>query len=447
MFRTINFRPALLWFSISFCMVFALGTIAFATTLSPVLQEKFESLHYRLAAMLPPPPHTEFVPTPLPTRSTARAFDPTPPQSEFVGPVLDPTWGFVGPVLQPTTTPKPTDTPTVTVTARPTLSSSRSSTSTLAVGMKPALAAVQLTGVTHDYQRWNNCGPTTLEMNLSFFGRHDTQAQIASVLKPDPDDKNVSPDELAAYAQSDGLNSIVRINGTVDRIKLLVSNGLPIIVETGFDPPQAHEGWMGHYRLITGYDDKSFITQDSYDGPNVAVEFAALEAFWRDFNRTYVVLYTKGQAPLVRAIIGADMDNAAMYSASAALARKELASNPNDPFAEFNLGSSLVGEGNYQDAAAAYDKARVLGLPWRMLWYQFGPYEAYLNVGRYDELVALADATLRPAPDLEESHYYKGLALEKLGQAVQARAEFALALQYNKNYREAEREMALLAQQ
>jgi uncharacterized protein YvpB len=447
MLRSINFRPALLWFSISFTFVLALGAIGVAYSLSPVLQQKFESVHYRLLEMVPPPPHTEFVPTPLPTRSVAQSLGPTPLPSQLVGPVLDPTWQFVGPVLDHTPTAKPTQVPTQTATTQATPAPTRKPTLTPDVPVRPILTAVQLTGVTNDYQRWNNCGPTTLEMNLSFFGRNDTQAQIASVLKPDPDDNNVSPDEMAGYAQIDGLDSIYRINGTLDRIKLFLSNGLPVIVETGFDPPQAHEGWMGHYRLITGYNDKTFITQDSYDGPNVAVEFGALDDLWRDFNRTYIVLYNKGQAPLVRAIVGDDLDDSAMYTEAVAQARHELASNPNDAFAEFNLGSSLVGLGKYNEAAAAYDTARVLGLPWRMLWYQFGPYEAYLQVGRYYELIALADATLKPASDLEESHYYKGLALEKLGQAAEARVEFSLALQYNKNYTQAQLELALLTKQ
>jgi uncharacterized protein YvpB len=422
MFGSINFRPVLLWFSISFTCVFALGVIAFASTSSPLLEQKIESIHYRLLEMLPQPAHTEFVPTPLPTPFVAQLHDPTP-------------------------TAEATDAPTETATAQPTTSPTSASTRTPTVLVKPVLPAVQLTGVTHDYQRWNNCGPTTLEMYLSFFGKHDTQAQIASALKPDPEDKNVRPDEMAAYGRSDGFNSSVRVNGTLDRIKLFLSNGLPLIVETGFDPPQAHEGWMGHYRLVTGYDDKSFITQDSYDGPNVAVEFAALDADWRDFNRTYILLYRKGQAPLVRAILGADLDDSKMYTAAVAQARRELAASPNDAFAAFNLGSSLLGLKSYEEAATAYDRARLLGLPWRMLWYQFGPYEAYLQVGRYEEVVALADATLKPASDLEESHYYKGLALEKLGQMIQARAEFSLALQYNKNYRDAQLEMAQLAQQ
>lgn len=69
-----------------------------------------------------------------------------------------------------------------------------------------------------------------------------------------------------------------------------------------------------------------------------------------------------------------------------------------------------------------------------MLWYQFGPYEAYYRVGRYEEVIALADATLKPTSDLEESYYYKGLALEKLGRSDEARAALEMALRYNSNY-------------
>lgn len=428
MFRSINVRPFLLWLAISFSCVLVLGGVALVLTFSLFFEQKLESLRYRVLEMVPPPPHTEFVATPLPTPVIAQVIAPTP-------------------------TARPTNTPTRTAAAEPAASAQPiatqppASTPTPTLAIKPILAAVQLTGITHDYQRWNNCGPTTLEMYLSFFGKKDTQVQIATVLKPDPDDKNVSPDEIAAYARNDGLVSLVRFNGSLDRIKLLLSNSIPVMVETGFDPPRAHQGWMGHYRLVSGYNDKSFITQDSYDGPNVAVDFGSLDSDWRQFNRTYVLIYNKGQAPIVAAILGDDMNDSKMYANAAAQARFEMASNSKDPFAPFNLGSSLVGLGDYQDAAAAFDQARQLGLPWRMLWYQFGPYQAYLNVGRYAEVVGLANATLKPVPDLEESHYYKGMALEKLGQFTQARTEFGLAVHYNKNYAEAQSQLAQLAQQ
>jgi tetratricopeptide (TPR) repeat protein len=63
---------------------------------------------------------------------------------------------------------------------------------------------------------------------------------------------------------------------------------------------------------------------------------------------------------------------------------------------------------------------------------------AYLNTQRDDEIITLADATLRIVDDLEESHYYKGLALRALGRGKEARQEFETALHYNKNDLEAQ---------
>jgi len=77
--------------------------------------------------------------------------------------------------------------------------------------------------------------------------------------------------------------------------------------------------------------------------------------------------------------------------------------------------------------------ARTLGLPSRFLWYQFSPYEAYLQVGRYEDVITLADAVLAKKSS-EEAFYYKGLALEGLGETEKARVQIALAVRYNRNY-------------
>jgi tetratricopeptide (TPR) repeat protein len=277
-------------------------------------------------------------------------------------------------------------------------------------------------------------------VNLSYFGRADTQAEIAAFTKPNPDDRNVSPDELAAYGQSVGMRVTIRENGTLDRLKLLLSNGLPVIVETALE--KQPQGWMGHYRLLTGYDSKQFNTMDSYDGPNVKIGFDALDSAWRAFNRLYIVVYPEAQATRVRAILGDTLDDREMYTQAVERARAEIQANPKDAFAQFNLGTSLVGLERYAEAAAAFDRARTLGLPWRMLWYQFGPFEAYLKLGRHSDMVSLADSLLRVTDDLEEVHYYKGLALRAQGQAADARREFQTALRYNKNYADAQRALA-----
>jgi tetratricopeptide (TPR) repeat protein len=301
-------------------------------------------------------------------------------------------------------------------------------------GPKPAAPAALLTGFRHEYQEWNNCGPATLAMALSSLGRWETQFDLAPILKGNPDDKNVDLEDMATYARGLGLGAVTRVNGNLDRLKLLLSNGFPVVAETWFTP-HPNDG-MGHYRLVVGYDDAEgvVITYDSYNGPDVPVTYEDFDADWRVFNRAYLVIYPQAQGDLIAAIIGEDLDDQVMYARALARAEAEVADDPQDAFAWFNSGSALVGLRRFEEAAAAYDRARELGLPWRMLWYQFGPYEAYYATGRYEDLLALTEATLRTAENLEEAHYYRGLALRALGRPDEAHQAFATALKFNPHF-------------
>jgi len=71
------------------------------------------------------------------------------------------------------------------------------------------------------------------------------------------------------------------------------------------------------------------------------------------------------------------------------IAQAETQANPKDAYAWFNLGSNLVYFEKYTEAAHAYDSARQIGLPQRMLRYQFGPFIAYFHAARYDDLLAV----------------------------------------------------------
>ena len=72
--------------------------------------------------------------------------------------------------------------------------------------------------------------------------------------------------------------------------------------------------------------------------------------------------------------------------------------SPKDPFAWFNLGTDYVALGDFEAAAQGLRHGRGGSkLPWRMLWYQFGPFQAYYEVGRHEEVIALADATIKTA--------------------------------------------------
>jgi tetratricopeptide (TPR) repeat protein len=290
-------------------------------------------------------------------------------------------------------------------------------------------------------------------MYLSYFGSTLDQAKLAAVLKPNWDDKNVNPEEMAAFARSQGLYALVRVNGDFDRLRLLLSNGVPVMIETWLEP-RPGDG-MGHYRLLTGYDDASqqWITFDSYVSTGVdpkqpyrgiRLSYSELDRLWAVFNRTYILLYNDDLASVVLSILGEDADDKTMWQRALLRAQAEVQQRPKDPFAWFNLGTDLIALGQFEQAAAAYDRARVIGLPWRMLWYQVGPFRAYYETGRYTELLALADATIATGGNIEETYYWRGLGLAAQGDVSGARQAWQRAVELNPNYAEAAAALAAI---
>ena len=108
----------------------------------------------------------------------------------------------------------------------------------------------------------------------------------------------------------------------------------------------------------------------------------------------------------------------------------------------FNLGTIYNALGQFDEAALAFDKAREIGLPWRMLWYQFGPYEAYYETGRYEDVIVLADVTMGDRPYFEESFYFKGLAQIALGQVEEGRQNLERYVAFNPNFQPAVQALA-----
>jgi len=296
----------------------------------------------------------------------------------------------------------------------------------------------QLLGIRHDYQRWNNCAPTTTRMALSYFGIDIPQATIASVLKPDPQDVNVSPEEMAAYLQGKGLRAKVRINGDIETLMHLLSNNIPVIVEQWIE----EKGGMGHYRLVSAYDrPRQFLVfQDSYFGPNYRRSFADFDRAWKVFNRLYIPVYTPEQEPLVKAILGPEFDDTLMlrHAFEKSLARTQADLEDPDAYAWYALGDAHLAHGDARAAVEAYAKAMAMGLPWRFFWYQFGPFEALLQIEDYQRVLALTGPVLEKMPNIEELHFYRGEAYRGLGDNERARQEYDLALKYHPGYIQAE---------
>lgn len=310
-----------------------------------------------------------------------------------------------------------------------------------------------LSGARHEYQRYNNCGPVTLGMALSYWGGSLTQYQIAPVLKPNKNDKNVSPEEMVAFARKQGFGVHAGVAGDLGLLKRLLAGGFPVIIETWFVTPD--HGGMGHYRLLVGYDDSLgyFNAFDSYYGPKVTLRYGEMDALWQVFNRTYLVVYPPSRKAQLATLLGSRMNGQTELRMALELARRETQASPHNAFAWFNLGSTLLQLGNAEEAARAYDRSRQIApsrtldprrpanavgnWPWRMLWYQFGPYEAYFKTGRYREVIVLANDVLGRIDDHEESYYWRGLARKAHGNLEAARADFLAALHYKPSYREA----------
>ncbi len=339
--------------------------------------------------------------------------------------------------------------PTRTAMPVPTVAPTPTPTPVPIPAFLPATSAVALSGLRHEWQTWNNCGPATLAMNMGYFGLPADQAAVGATLRRNADDKNVGPDELAAYARSQGLTASVHVNGSGDLLRTLISNGIPVLIETWYEEEDG-DG-LGHYRLLTGYSDAGgyWVAYDTYDARDpvpssdgyrgVRLAYGDLDPLWRVFNRTYLLIYPREQANLVMAILahvqGESVDDTeGMWRNAHRQVLAEVALQPDDPFGWFNLGSTLLALGDAVEAANAFDRALALGLPWRMLWYQFGPFDAYWQVARYQTVIDLAEATIASGAENEELHDRRGMALAGLGRAEEARRAWELALRLNPNY-------------
>jgi tetratricopeptide (TPR) repeat protein len=397
----------------------------------------------RLAAALPgrvrhyiPETLAEFGVTPLPTSLPAPAgAAPEALQLALATPTL---------AVSTTPSPPPATVDSVAPTANPTAVTPLPA-ATQPPGAPEMPPYSRIDGLPIIPQKFNNCGPTNLTIVLNHYGLDVDQFDVAAVARPNYEDRNVSPAELVSYVREQtGLTADPYVGGDIDLLRRLIAAGFPVIIEKGLEPDAA-TGWMGHYLTVYGYDDitSHLLARDTYLGPwrgDGMATYRDTERYWAQFNRTFIVVYPPERAADLAEVLGPRFaDPPTMWTAAADEARASVALSPGDPFAWFNLGTSLtelarLGETSlFAAAAAAYDQARLLGLPPRMLWYQFGPYEAYLAEGRHADVLALAEATLgnQGGRNVEETYYYQGLALGAAGDEAGARQAFERAANLN----------------
>jgi len=314
---------------------------------------------------------------------------------------------------------------------------------------------VLLEGFTYATQHgfWNFCAPANLYMNLSYWGWEGDIVEMGKELKPYEKDKNVMAYEMADYVNAQTpYKATLRHGGTPEILKTLVANGFPALVEIGTFRIRDIDGnysWMGHYNVVSGYDDEKqvFIVQDSYfePGVNYEIPYETIIKEWRSFNFVFIVIYTPEKEELLNPLLGEYLDDNSANAIALSIANEEIEdlTGVDQFFAWFNKGTSLIRIFDYFGAADAYDQAFFQyaeidkkNRPWRMMWYQTGPYFAYYYTNRYLDVIELATNTIDTAsqPYLEESFYWRAQAHIALGNLDQALADLRKSLEYHPGF-------------
>lgn len=305
---------------------------------------------------------------------------------------------------------------------------------TFAPAFKPPPKSAVLPGAVWVPQTFNNCGPATVSMTLQYFGLNIGQDITKKDLRTNPDDTNVFTYEIRDYlAKNYDIQSKLFYNGDINLLKTLVANGFYVILENWLHPNED----IGHFVIIRGYDDDRgvLIADDSFIGTNVTFFYDQFDKTqWKPFNYEYLPVYKKDMEPILKAIVGNNSDAKTMYQNAVVKNRQTLDQNSNDMYAWFNLGTSYYGLEDYKNAKIAFEKARAIGWPRRMLWYQIQPVQTYNKLGEFDKALILANEGLLYNGKFNELLLEKAIALKGLGRISEAREVINQAILYAPDY-------------
>lgn len=394
-----------------------LGLLGLGAMQIPAVEVRVQNLYSDIYYRLNPPSENVFDPSQQGTLDasvlaslTAMAPTQTPVAEQTPTPEGDP--------AQPTASPEPTAT------------------------RFPVPATFELDGMGLEYQSMNNCGPANLSMYVTYWGWPSTQDVTKAGLRTHEDDRNVMLSEMRDYVfEKTNLSALIRYGGTIDIVKRLVSGGFPILLERGHTDPK--NGWMGHYSIVTAYDDANQTVRipDTLLGV-MNLSYSDLMLDWAHFDGIYLVVYPPEREAEVLALLGPDADPAKnlQNTLDQVTARIPQVSGRELFFTWYSRGSVLVEMQNYIEAAQAYDQA--FGVyaqlspderPWRITWYQVGAYPAYYYTGRYQDCLNLAMQTLsnKRSPELPETWYWAGRAAAALKMTDDAISDYRKALEYH----------------
>lgn len=312
-----------------------------------------------------------------------------------------------------------------------------SPTSTPKIVLKTPPAEKTLPDGFHTFQTFNNCGPASLSMALTYYGITKTQEELGQELRPyqnpqgDNDDKSVTLTELGEKAKEFGFIYYHRPNGSFELIKLFIAYDIPVIARTITKESED----IGHFRVIKGYNDNGgvLIQDDSLQGKDLQYTYKNFNNIWKAFNYEYLVLADPEQEKLVEAILGENKDFINSWRLASEFAGEQLKQDPNDVYARFNLSVALYNIKDYKESVNEFEKIESK-LPFRTLWYNIEPILSYFELGDYERVFDITDKILNNGNRaFSELYIVRGEIYKKQGNADSAHQEFEKALLYNQH--------------
>src|SRR3990170_5842929 len=301
------------------------------------------------------------------------------------------------------------------------------------------------------YQTFNNCGPATLSMALSWYGISVSQEELAQKMRPyqvangDNDDKTIFTQEFAQRAEAYGLKTVNRVNGTIDLLKLFTANDIPVVVKTWLKPGED----IGHFRFVRGFDEAKqvVIVDDSYHGPNRRVSYYDFLSMWQPFNYAYIILYPAEKEELVRTILGGEGDESVAWKGALERAKEEEKLDSQNIYPVFNQATAHFHLGEDKESVSDFERVEER-LPRRMLWYQIEPILAYQKLDDFERVISMTDKILENGNRaFSELYQIRGEMYLDRGDREKAREQFELAIKYNSHFEPARTSLeGLLAQ-
>lgn len=299
----------------------------------------------------------------------------------------------------------------------------------------------------HVFQSFNNCGPATLSMALSYFEVDRSQQELGNILRPyqipggDNDDKSVTLSEVAKQATEYGLLSYLRPNGTSEKLKQFIANGIPVVTRTWLKPNED----IGHYRVVRGYDDTSgvFIQDDSLQGKNLSYAYSDFDEIWIPFNYEYLVIVPMDKKETVEKILGEEVEERIAWENARNRIELEIQKTPDNWHLTFALSRIKYYLKDYTGSVEEFNKVENL-LSFRTLWYQIEPILAVYQAGDYERVMSLTERILNNHNRaFSELYIIRGDIYKSRGQIDLANQEYQKAIFYNSNLEEAKSRLFL----